>query len=395
MTSGPEDTGNTRREQIVSAAAELFRRHGFDGVGVDDIGAAVGLSGPAMYRYFPSKHALLEEVISEFATSLRAEVGRLSSHSPDGQHILDAAIRLGQRNPNGFAVYVRQRVHLDEEGADRVKALRAPLVANWNSWLGAAHVEPETVTRALRLRCISGALVHASLSNSPSKRHRARLAENMSYALLTTPVPETITWQLRDDPETPQLQHTDRREAILAAATELFRQRGFTKVTLRDIGEVVGITASAVSRHFETKEHLLDAAFGRASAQISAAIAISIRRSRSAEAAALEVVRRYTTVGLDFRDLIIINATQVHALPPAAREARRRRHRSTIKELAELIRAARPDLPKDECHLRAGTAYSVINEVVTHPTLHLVEDVAEPLTLLAQSTLFPYDAPGH
>ena len=45
----------SRREQILAAAAELFARHGFHGVGINDIGAAVGISGLALYRHFRSK----------------------------------------------------------------------------------------------------------------------------------------------------------------------------------------------------------------------------------------------------------------------------------------------------------------------------------------------------
>ncbi|MGH3950933.1 MAG: helix-turn-helix domain-containing protein, partial [Pseudonocardiaceae bacterium] len=54
----------SRREQILAAAAELFAQHGFHGVGIDDIGAAVGISGPALYRHFRSKDAMLGEMLT-------------------------------------------------------------------------------------------------------------------------------------------------------------------------------------------------------------------------------------------------------------------------------------------------------------------------------------------
>src|SRR5947207_14827577 len=57
----------SRREQIMAAAAELFARHGFHGVGIDDIGAAVGISGPALYRHFRSKDAMLGEMLSSIS----------------------------------------------------------------------------------------------------------------------------------------------------------------------------------------------------------------------------------------------------------------------------------------------------------------------------------------
>ena len=46
-----------RRQQIIDTAAELFAERGFHGVSVNDIGAACGISGPALYKHFPSKQA--------------------------------------------------------------------------------------------------------------------------------------------------------------------------------------------------------------------------------------------------------------------------------------------------------------------------------------------------
>src|ERR671925_367966 len=43
-----------RREQILERAAGLFAARGFHGVSVHDVGAACGISGPALYRHFPS-----------------------------------------------------------------------------------------------------------------------------------------------------------------------------------------------------------------------------------------------------------------------------------------------------------------------------------------------------
>src|SRR5699024_11858026 len=60
----------SRREQILAAAAELFAQHGFHGVGIDDIGAAVGISGPALYRHFRGKDAMLGEMLTSISQYL-------------------------------------------------------------------------------------------------------------------------------------------------------------------------------------------------------------------------------------------------------------------------------------------------------------------------------------
>src|SRR5437763_17054307 len=53
----------SRREQILQAAAQLFAERGSRAVGMDDAGAAVGVTGPAIYRHFASKDAMLAEML--------------------------------------------------------------------------------------------------------------------------------------------------------------------------------------------------------------------------------------------------------------------------------------------------------------------------------------------
>jgi len=58
------DAGNpSRREQILRAAAQLFAERGSRNVGVDDVGAAVGVTGPLVYRYFAGKDDVILAVM--------------------------------------------------------------------------------------------------------------------------------------------------------------------------------------------------------------------------------------------------------------------------------------------------------------------------------------------
>lgn len=52
-----------RREQLLEAGARLIADRGFLGMRLDDLGAAAGISGPAVYRHFPNKEALLVELL--------------------------------------------------------------------------------------------------------------------------------------------------------------------------------------------------------------------------------------------------------------------------------------------------------------------------------------------
>lgn len=52
-----------RRRQILDTAADLFAARGFHGVSMGDIGAAVGISGPALYKHFAGKEDILGQCL--------------------------------------------------------------------------------------------------------------------------------------------------------------------------------------------------------------------------------------------------------------------------------------------------------------------------------------------
>lgn len=52
-----------RRRQLLTAAARLIAERGYTGVRLEDLGSAVGISGPAVYRHFPNKEAVLVELL--------------------------------------------------------------------------------------------------------------------------------------------------------------------------------------------------------------------------------------------------------------------------------------------------------------------------------------------
>lgn len=112
----------TRREQILREAARLFAERGFHGVGVDEIGAAVGISGPGLYRHFPGKDAMLAELLVGISERLLAG-GRLrvteDGASRDGspEALLDALIE----GHIDFALDDRPLITLHDRELDRLR----------------------------------------------------------------------------------------------------------------------------------------------------------------------------------------------------------------------------------------------------------------------------------
>ncbi len=83
-----------RREQLLEAAAHLFADRGFHGVGIDDIGAAAGISGPGVYRHFRSKAALLEALCDRAMTRMLEGARGIPAAHDDPHAALEALVDL-------------------------------------------------------------------------------------------------------------------------------------------------------------------------------------------------------------------------------------------------------------------------------------------------------------
>ena len=59
----PPDQKTKAREAILNAGARALRTNGYNGIGVDGLAAAAGVTSGAFYSNFPNKEALLESVI--------------------------------------------------------------------------------------------------------------------------------------------------------------------------------------------------------------------------------------------------------------------------------------------------------------------------------------------
>ncbi|MCT7660525.1 SACE_7040 family transcriptional regulator [Mycobacterium deserti] len=81
-----------RRSQLIAAAERLVAERGYLAVRLEDIGAAVGVSGPAIYRHFPNKEALLVELLVGISTRLLAGATNVVAGASDPAAALDGLI---------------------------------------------------------------------------------------------------------------------------------------------------------------------------------------------------------------------------------------------------------------------------------------------------------------
>jgi AcrR family transcriptional regulator len=170
----------TRREQILATAAELFAARGFHGVSVADLGAACGISGPALYKHFPAKDALLAEMLVSISERLLA-VGRERVAAASTPR--DALVALVEWHTD-FALHDRALIvvqdrdweSLPTEAREQVRTLQRAYVDLWAGQLQRIH----DGLQAPRAR----AMAHAAFGLINSTPHSGRLPEAEMRALL-------------------------------------------------------------------------------------------------------------------------------------------------------------------------------------------------------------------
>jgi AcrR family transcriptional regulator len=124
-----------RRLQLLSAAERLFAERGFLAVRLEDIGAAAGVSGPAIYRHFPNKESLLVELLVGISARLLAGVRDVTARSSDAASALDGLIdfhldfALGE--PDLIRIQDRDLAHLPETAEKQVRKAQRQYVEVW------------------------------------------------------------------------------------------------------------------------------------------------------------------------------------------------------------------------------------------------------------------------
>ena len=175
-----ERTPGNRREQILVTAAELFAVRGFHGVSVAELGTACGVSGPALYRHFPSKDAMLAEMLVSISEEL-LEVGEERAAEADSpveavHALVGWHVDFALHNKALIVVQDRDWASLPDEARERVRELQRKYVELWVAALRAVHTD----LPARRAR----AMAHAAFGLINSTPHSAMLAETEMRPLL-------------------------------------------------------------------------------------------------------------------------------------------------------------------------------------------------------------------
>jgi AcrR family transcriptional regulator len=137
-SSTPVPTGlspQSRHESILAAATRLFYERGYQAVTMDDIGAEVGITSTAVYKYFDSKAELLNAVIARasepLSLGLSQALAAASTPAEGLSNALDAYVDFALVHHDLVGILVSEVTNLPQPQRHGVRRAQHDYVAEW------------------------------------------------------------------------------------------------------------------------------------------------------------------------------------------------------------------------------------------------------------------------
>ncbi|MEV6348761.1 TetR/AcrR family transcriptional regulator [Actinoplanes sp. NPDC051851] len=176
---GPYTKGIERRKEILERTLEVYAERGFSRTSMSAIGEAIGVSHAALKHYFPSRDALLLEVLRERDEQMRRQV--LRDDDPTSLAHIPAAGEANTQVPGLVALYSSMAASSTEAGnetareffTDRFAAAREDfatrIAADQQAGRIRADIDPHVIA-SLVLAASDGLQIQWSLDTAVSIR---------------------------------------------------------------------------------------------------------------------------------------------------------------------------------------------------------------------------------
>jgi AcrR family transcriptional regulator len=382
-----------RRQQIARVAARLFRDKGYDTVRMADIAAAVGVTTPALYRHYPTKQALLDEAIQTALDQVDDAFAAPGGPAPEVlRRTLTAFARLALVRRDVWTLLQRELRHLPDDRRAAVIARYGRIAGRLAESIAATRPGLAADDAALISHAVLAAFGSVSQYRPAVPRGRAEqmlgaAAGALAAAALAAPPLDDGGDAIRSRPSA-LAGLGSRREELLAAATRLFRQRGYLAVTTEEIGAAAAMTGPSVYHYFSSKADLLNAAVSRAAEWLSLGRAQAAVRDDPPGQALGRLVRHYIDIGLSSSDLLGVYLTEREHLPRPQAQRMASAFLDNVAGYRALLIAARGDVSGPEADVLIFAALGVVNDLVRRGGLRERPQLAEDLTCLSAAVLF-------
>ena len=175
----------------------------------------------------------------------------------------------------------------------------------------------------------------------------------------------------------------DRREALLAAAASLFAERGFTRVSLEELGAAAGVSGPAVYRHFDGKQDVLAAMLVDASTNLRSGAQTVIEHAATPRAALESLVKFHVNFALGNADVIRVQDRDLDSLAASDQHEVRTLQRSYVELWVGVLSQINPDAATAELRTRAHATFGLINSTPHSGRAGATRAVLERMALAA------------
>ena len=151
-----------RRARYLREAGHLFALRGYHAVTIDDLGAAVGVSGPALYRHFASKEAMLSELLVSASERLLAGFTNIADkNAPDRETIGDLIafhldFALAERDV--IRIQERELANLPPVSNHRVRLVQRQYLEGWSAIVSRLRPEMSDLELEVTMHAVFGIL---------------------------------------------------------------------------------------------------------------------------------------------------------------------------------------------------------------------------------------------
>ncbi|MFD8497900.1 TetR/AcrR family transcriptional regulator [Amycolatopsis sp. NPDC059657] len=363
MDHPPARRPRDRKATLAAVAAELFRARGYHGVGINDIAAAGGVTGPALYRHFADKQAILAYVVLSGIDDMESATAEtLTDGSPEQiSTLLTTLAGQAVERREVAALWRWEGKHLPREDQREIRRRSAAVLAAWTKAL-LTHRRELTPDDAEFL-CWAGLSVFGSVSvhhTTIAKKRFSQLLVDLAHRVLHATIPAQSVKSTVIEPlsvGTPA-----RREQLLTAATALFGERGFHAVSMEDIGAAAGITGPSVYRHFPSKAALMVAIGHRAADRLAVGADQAMRCADESEALR-RLAASYVDTLRNTPELSVSFSGDPVMLPERDKADLRRVQKDYVARWTALLSTVRPELNERESKIIVHAALTIANDL--------------------------------
>ncbi|MGR6918719.1 TetR/AcrR family transcriptional regulator [[Actinomadura] parvosata] len=246
------------RQAIAAAALELFLEHGFDRVAVKDVAEAADVSMSGLFKHFPTKESLVFDEEDDVQAGLIAAV----RDRPDSGSVLD-----GLRS--WLLDHACAATADPDAAAFRDLVARTPALSDYARRMWLRHEErlaeeirragPDAPGAGVAARALARFILDRT---QPWQRDDPRAEIDAAFALLACgwPAPErqlpphhppqAVPTAPSRPPGLRERKKAATRQAITTTALELFTERGYDGVGVREIAEAAGTSIATLFAYF-------------------------------------------------------------------------------------------------------------------------------------------------